>query len=79
MLNFPVTAERELTPAAALQLAFDLFELGESVTRQNLRREHPEADEKEIERLLVVWLHSRPGAELGDSSGLPCDRLLTRS
>ena len=37
--------------------------------RENLKRRHPEATEEEIEKMLVAWLHERPGAEHGDASG----------
>jgi Rv0078B-related antitoxin len=57
--------------AARLRTAFDLFELGESMRRSQLRREYPDATEGEIEALLVTWLHARPGAEHGDSWGRP--------
>jgi Rv0078B-related antitoxin len=57
--------------AARLRTAFDLCELGESVRRAQLRREHPEATDEEIEALLVIWLQTRPGAEYGDSWGRP--------
>ena len=57
--------------AARLRMAFDLCELGESVRRAQLRREHPEATDEEIEALLVIWLQTRPGAEYGDSWGRP--------
>jgi Rv0078B-related antitoxin len=57
--------------AARLQTAFDLFELGESMRRAQLRREHPHATDDEIEALLIAWLHTRPGAERGDSWGRP--------
>jgi len=57
--------------AARLRTAFDLCELGESVRRAQLRREHPEATDEEIEALLVIWLQTRPGAEHGDSWGRP--------
>ena len=57
--------------AARLRTAFDLFELGESIHRAQLRREHPQATDDEIEVLLIGWLHTRPGAERGDSWGRP--------
>lgn len=41
--------------------------------RQNLRREHPEANEDDIDRRLRQWLHERPGAESGDCPGRPVD------
>jgi hypothetical protein len=57
--------------AGRLRTAFDLFELGESMRRAQLRREHPDATDGEIEVLLAAWLRARPGAEYGDSWGRP--------
>lgn len=57
--------------AARLRTAFDLYSLGESIRRAQLRRERPDATDAEIETLLVAWLHERPGAEHGDSWGRP--------
>ncbi len=54
-----------------LELAFDLYEAGEQMMRQNLKRRHPEADREEIERRLAAWLCRRPGAESGDGAGRP--------
>ena len=56
---------------AALQTTFDLCELGESMRRAQLRREHPDATDEEIEALLIAWPQTRPGAEYGDSWGRP--------
>jgi hypothetical protein len=57
-------------PAAArLRLAFDLFEAGERLMRQNLRRRHPGESAEQIERRLAAWLATRPGAEHGDAAG----------
>ena len=53
----------------AFRTTLDLFNTGLDVMRQNLRRNHPEADEDEIDRLLRQWLHERPGAESGDGQG----------
>jgi hypothetical protein len=55
--------------ATRLRTAFDLCELGESMRRAQLCREHPDATGEEIEALLVTWLQTRPGAEHGDSWG----------
>ncbi len=52
-----------------IRLAFELYEASEQMMRLNLRRRYPEADEEEIERRIVEWLHTRPGAEDGDVSG----------
>jgi hypothetical protein len=49
----------------------DLFEAGVEMMRQNLRRQFPEADEKEIASRLAQWLQERPGAEFGDCDGRP--------
>ena len=41
--------------------------------RQNLRRQTPGADEREIESRLSAWLRARPGAEHGDCPGRAMD------
>jgi hypothetical protein len=43
-------------PAERLREALDLYELGERIYRQRLRREHPDAAEDELERLVTQWL-----------------------
>ena len=45
-----------LTPAEKLAQALDLMSMGIALKRANLRREHPDADESEIERLWSAWL-----------------------
>jgi hypothetical protein len=57
--------------AARLRTALDLSAMGTSIRRAQLRREHPEATDDEIEALLVAWLETRPGAEHGDAWGRP--------
>jgi hypothetical protein len=52
-----------------LRTALAMFDLGESIMRQNLRRADPEASEQDIEARLRVWLLERPGAEHGDAPG----------
>jgi hypothetical protein len=58
-----------------MRCAFDLFEAGLDLQRQNLRRRHPAATEEEIHALLEAWLQHRPGAEHGDGEGRPANRL----
>lgn len=58
-----------LDAAEKLRTALDLFEAGEDLMRQNLRRLHPGETDEEIERRLARWLRERPGAELGDAAG----------
>ena len=60
---------RQTTDAGSLRVALDLFETGVAVMRENLRRQHPNADEDELTRRLAAWLQSRPGAEAGDADG----------
>jgi hypothetical protein len=57
----------------AFRTALDLFDTGLDLMRENLRRSHREAGDKEIERLLRAWLLDRPGAEAGDCPGRPVD------
>jgi len=59
------------TPAERLRMALDLHGTGVEMMRQNPRRRHPEASDPEIDRLLLAWLHERPGAEHGDAVGRP--------
>ena len=61
--------EPNLTSAAKLRLALDLFGSGVALMRCKLRRERPDADEAEIEQALTAWLRTRPGAEHGDAPG----------
>jgi Rv0078B-related antitoxin len=55
--------------ARRLRLALDLFEAGEELMRQQLRRKHPALTTAEIEARLLTWLLERPGAEFGDTTG----------
>ncbi|MGH7387866.1 MAG: hypothetical protein ACREM3_00170 [Candidatus Rokuibacteriota bacterium] len=57
--------------ARRLRLALDLFDAGEALMRQRLRRQHPDLSSRDIDRRLAAWLRSRPGAEFGDSPGTP--------
>jgi hypothetical protein len=66
-----VTDEPDEVLATRLRTAFDLCELGESMRRAQLRRQHPDATDDEIEARLVAWLLTRPGAEHGDAWGRP--------
>lgn len=61
------------TTHGSLRAAFDLFEAGVALMRQNLRRQYPDAADDDIERRLQTWLHHRPGAETGDAVGRSVD------
>jgi hypothetical protein len=66
-----VTTTDRMAMAERLRAAFDLFELGVSIMRTRLRREHPGATDAEIEAMVRQWLSTRPGAEHGDAVGRP--------
>lgn len=57
--------------AERVRLALDFYEAGEGMMRQQIRRRFPEADPPAVERMLVCWLRTRPGAEHGDGAGRP--------
>lgn len=52
-----------------LRIACEMHDFGVAMMRQNFRRRHPDATEAQIDDMLTRWLHTRPGAELGDVSG----------
>ncbi|MEX2533996.1 MAG: hypothetical protein WD273_00225 [Trueperaceae bacterium] len=52
--------------AERLRTAFELFQAGKEMMRQNLRRRFRDASEEEIDQRLRTWLQTRPGAEWGD-------------
>lgn len=54
-----------------LLVALDLFRDGEAIMRQNLRRRRTGASDTEIDRALVTWVRTRPGAVGGDCPGRP--------
>ena len=64
-----MTSEEADTAVTKLRIALEMFGLGESMMRQNLRRTYPAASESEIEAKLSAWLRERPGAEFGDAPG----------
>jgi len=57
--------------AARFRTTLALFEVGEAMLRQKLRRKYPQASESEIEAHVREWLERRPGAEQGDGVGRP--------
>ena len=57
--------------AKKLRTALDLHDFVVEMMRENLKRRHPDLDAAGIDALLVKWLRTRPGAEHGDSAGVP--------
>ncbi|MGH3933962.1 MAG: hypothetical protein ACRDS1_03085 [Pseudonocardiaceae bacterium] len=55
--------------AERLRIALELYEVGEQMLRQRLRRERPHATPDEIDAMVGSWLRHRPGAEHGDYPG----------
>jgi hypothetical protein len=66
-----MATQKEELIAARFKTTLALFEMGEAMLRQKLRRKHPEANEAEIEAGVREWLGRRPGAEHGDGVGRP--------
>jgi len=62
-----------------LELALELSELGAEMYAAKLRRENPELSAADVEKRLVAWFQSRPGAENGDSWGKRVSWPLTRA
>ncbi len=62
--------------AARIRAALDLYEVGEAMLRQRIRRENPGATEIDVEREIAAWLAHRPGAEFADYPGPASDRVL---
>lgn len=52
-----------------MRVAFDLADFASQMKRQQFRRKNPGATEAELDRLMVQWYRTRPGAEYGDASG----------
>ena len=55
--------------AERMRMTLDLFELGDAMQRQRMKRKHPNASDAEIDDLVNAGLQRRPGAELGDAEG----------
>ena len=70
--------ESSSTAAERFRIAMDLFQTGVDLMRQNLRREHPDDSDEEIEARLADWLKTRPGAEHGDCPGRRLDWPIAR-
>jgi hypothetical protein len=60
--------------AQRLRLALDMYEAGEQMLRQRLRRERPDVTPDELDAEINSWLRTRPGAATGDSPGHPSRR-----
>jgi hypothetical protein len=62
--------------ADRFRVALELYEVGENMLRQRLRRERPEASAQDIDVAIAAWLQRRSGAEHGDHPGPPSSRHL---
>lgn len=51
-MDFQIGRYREMSGEERLAIALDLHEFSCDIAREGIRAQHPEADEKEIERLL---------------------------
>jgi Rv0078B-related antitoxin len=68
--SFAVDDSPEMV-AERLRMAFDLCEFGEAMRRAQIRREHPDLADEQVEAMVIAWLETRPGAEHGDAWGRP--------
>ncbi|MGH3940193.1 MAG: hypothetical protein ACRDTG_16490 [Pseudonocardiaceae bacterium] len=62
--------------ADRFRAALELYEVGENMLRQRLRRERPDASAQDIDAEIAAWLQRRSGAEHGDHPGPPSARQL---
>jgi hypothetical protein len=51
-LDFQIKRYREMSGEERLAIALDLHELSCDIAREGIRTQHPDAGEKEVERLL---------------------------
>lgn len=51
-LNKQIERYRQMTGEQRLKIALDLHEMSCNVAREGIRRQHPEASEAEVEKLL---------------------------
>ncbi len=65
----PLTGYLGQVTDGKLEDALELAELAEQMVRERFRRAHPEDSEEELEKRVLGWLHTRPGAEFGDAVG----------
>ncbi len=61
-----MSSDEQARAIARLRLALDLFQTGENLMRQTLRRRHPAESESQIEARLIAWLREQPGPDGGD-------------
>lgn len=60
--------------AQRLRAALDMYEFGERMYRNTLRRRDPAATSAQIDQRVRAWQQERPGAHLGDAEGSASDR-----
>ena len=64
-----MSSDEHMAAARRLRIAFDLFEAGCEIMKQNLRRRHPDLSADVLHAKFVTWLQHRPGAMNGDAPG----------
>ena len=60
--DFQIKRYREMSGEERLAIALDLHELSCEIAREGIRAQHPDADEKEVERLLRYRLELARGS-----------------
>ena len=66
-----MVSERHRLAAERFRIAMALYDAGEAMLRQKIRRKSPQATDQEIQAQVVEWRRRRPGAEHGDAEGRP--------
>jgi hypothetical protein len=62
-------ASDALDLATRFRVACELSDAAIQLVRARLRRQHPEATDDQLSRMVDAWLETRPGAEQGDGVG----------
>jgi hypothetical protein len=63
MPDFFLMSEHAVAAAARLRLALDMFSTGAGLAREQMRRIHPDWNERQIDEQIGAWLREQPGAE----------------
>jgi hypothetical protein len=57
--------------AQRLRFALEMFDVGLEMYRKKIERTQPQLTSAQVDLLVQQWLLVRPGAEHGDSAGVP--------
>ena len=79
MVSFaPDTRDTEDSSRQKVRTALDLLKRGTRIKTEEIRRNNPNASEREIQMRLANWIRNKPGATYGDGDGQPNFERLAR-